>query len=107
MKLRDVFTKEFYEQYGDVDVVNDVTDEMCAAYCGTLLTEEGEEHFGDILELEVEMFHTDYWYLNLLVDDHDEESDAWEIRLNKAFDLFNAAAGYCSDSNYDKWFKDE
>lgn len=82
--------REFIKNYdGDVDVF--VDGEGCIAYCGTQLTPEGEEAFKDVLDLEMTG--------DCVLGSDEECSRAWEF--------FVSAAGYCPESDYDKWFFDE
>jgi len=107
MKVRDMFTHEFVEKYGDVDVCNDVTDDMAPAFCGPLLlTEAGEERFGNVLDLKVEMIETQYFYAEVKIEDlcgcEEDELETWD----QVVSLFSAAAGYCADDLWSKWFKE-
>lgn len=84
----------------DKDICVDGIDDACIAYCGTELTPEGEEHFKEALELEVEE--------GTVISDRDEDYDLAEDqegRLYLAWELLYGAAGYCSCSDFDKWFK--
>ena len=88
MKIRDMIKLEI-----DVDVMGNIA----IAFCGPLeLTPEGIEHFSDILDLEVEVSNTEVYI------------DPSNSRLyDKAKEFFWSAAGYCSDSLWTKYFKEE
>ena len=108
MTIKDMFTKEFFDKYGDVDVYNDVTDEQAPAFSGMLLTPEGLEHYKDVLELEVEvvedtMYDAPYNYVIVKVDDP-YEPHLWHKYWGLAAELFNDAAGYCAWDDYEKYF---
>lgn len=95
MKVRD-----FIKQEIDIDVYDNVCEEIGIAFCGSLeLTEVGESEFADVLEYDIEIYPE-----CAVVDIDDEEEEVWECRLKRAKKFFNAAAGYCSDENYKKWF---
>ena len=88
MKIRDIIKLEI-----DVDVEGNIA----IAFCGPLeLTPEGIEHFSDVLDLDIEVGDT-YAYV-----------DPENSRLyDKAKEFFWSAAGYCSDSLWAKYFKEE
>ena len=95
--------KDFIKKEIDIDVYDDVTDELAIAFCGPLiLTEAGEKEFSDVLDYEIEE-HSNCAIVH--VDDADE--NVWKKRLNRAIVFFNSAAGYCSVSEYEKWFQDD
>ena len=99
--LKDMFTRpEIYEKTGDVDVCDDVFDDYFCAWCGTQLTEAGLEQFKDLLYLTVEV---DRDVAIVKIDDDPK----WETLHRRLRKLFNSAAGYCSEEEYDKWFKEE
>ncbi len=100
MKVRD-----FIEQSIDVDVYDDVCEELAIAFCGPMrLTDQGAEKFADVLDYEIELNTTSsYTTATVVVDDGTE--DGWEERLRKAEEFFQAAAGYCADSDYRCWFE--
>ena len=103
--VESMFTKEFHLKYGDVDIINDVTDEWAPAFCGLLLTDEGRRHFEKALSLGLNMIKTDYLYAEILVDDHVPGSRKWEENWEAARELFEAAAGYCTCEEWDAWFE--
>ncbi|MBP5461938.1 MAG: hypothetical protein J6Y20_07425 [Lachnospiraceae bacterium] len=95
MKVRDLIQQEI-----DIDVYDDVCEELGIAFCGPAkLTEAGEKKFADVLELPVEI-KRDYAVVG--IDDPDDK--VWKARLKKAKLLFNSLAGYCSVSDFEKWF---
>ena len=104
MKVKDMFTVEFAETYGDVDVYDDVCCDLGVAYCGTLLTKEGRTHFRSVMNLEVTLEQHPrhgYWEAVVHID-----GEGWERRLKKCQELFEGAAGYISEKEYHKWFKE-
>lgn len=95
--------KDLIEQEIDVDVYDDVCEELCIAFCGPLhLTQEGKEQFADVLDFPVNL-HGETAIVS--VDDPDVKT--WGKRLNQAIKFFNAAAGYCAVSDYQKWFQED
>ena len=112
MIIKDMFTKEFFAKYGDVDVYNDVTDEQAPAFSGQELTPEGLEHYKEVLELEVEI-HEDTWrdgspynYVIVKVDDCVCGSNLWHKYWGMANELFCDAAGYCTVEEYERYFRE-
>ena len=101
MTIKEMLTEEFAEQYGDLDIYNDVTDSMAPCFCGPIeLTDEGKEYFKNVLELDIEVNDC---CAAVLVDDY---GDSWSRAWGEAREFFSAAAGYCSESNYKRWFKE-
>lgn len=91
------------EEKPDIDVYDDVVEELGIAYCsGSCLTEEGKEHFKEVLTYTMEVFEDQYYAL-VKVDD---EEGIWQEKLKKAEEFFYSAAGYCASSDFDKWFKE-
>ena len=103
MKVSDLIRKEI-----DVDVYDDVDESLGIAFCGPLyLREEGVEQFGEVLDYEVDMidFGGDGQVAVVKCDDPKEK--VWRRRLHMAKEFFYAAAGYCTDSEWDAWFFDD
>ena len=97
MKVRDLI-----EQNIDIDVYDDVCESLAICFCGALkLTEEGMKEFGEVLDYTVEL-HNDC--ATVCIDD---EEGVWQKKLRKAKRFFESAAGYCADSDYQKWFKED
>ena len=95
---------EFIKQEIDVDVYDDVCESVNIAFCGPVeLTEEGKDRFGGILDLKVYIRYEDGnpETALLLIGGYDD----WEAKLDIAKEFFDAAAGYCASSDYDRWFK--
>ena len=101
MKVRDMFTKDFYDLVGDIDVYQDCIDEDGVAFGGVLLTSEGKKHFAKVMNLEVEKgFCWGYPCIWVKVDGVPND-----IKLaHKVNELFWAAAGYCTEEEWNKWF---
>ena len=101
--------RDLMQQKLDIDVYDDVCEELGIAFCGPYeLTEEGEKKFAEVLDYPVQINPHSYGNLPaaiVLIDDPDE--DVWTDRLEKAKEFFESAAGYCSCSDYDRWFKEE
>jgi len=102
--IAEMFTQSFAEQYGDIDMYNDY-DDWCIAFCGPVeLTDEGKAEFAQALELEVSLV-TDTLYSDYGVIEINDRPDCEKMKKLTSR-LFNGAAGYCSEENYSKWFKE-
>lgn len=65
------------------------------------LTEEGYKKFKPIMDCEVDLAYEDSGYVEVLVGDDPNDE------LTDMLDEFAlSVAGYCSNSDYDKWFKE-
>ena len=102
MKMK---VREFIKLNTDIDVYDDVCEELAIAFCGpAMLTKEGEEHFIEVLDYEMELDMTgEIWTAVCYVDD-EFFPDLWKHKLSKAKKFFYALAGYCADEDYQKWF---
>ena len=98
MKVKDLIKMDI-----DVDVYDNVTDDgIAVAFCGAQeLTEEGKAEFEIALNLDVEI-EGDVAIVNVESGIHPEK---WESNLKNASRFFWSAAGYCNDSDYQRWFK--
>ena len=98
--------RELIEQDIDIDVYDDVCEALGIAFCGPQeLTEEGKDEFKDVMDYQVTINPNSYGNIPtaiIAVDDKDEA--VWKHRLSRAKLFFEAAAGYCSVSDYEKWF---
>lgn len=99
MKIADMFTQGWYDEHGDVDIINDVTDEWAPAFCGLGLTEEGKARFADVLGVKIHLANNDTVECEL-----DALGDEWEGAWSEIVLLFEAAAGYVDEETYNKWF---
>lgn len=100
MKVRDLMPMEI-----DIDVYDNVCDDIGIAFCGPMkLTEEGEKHFGEVLDYPVTLKKYSGDIVAIVIVDNPDKG--WEKRLNKAKDFFYSLAGYCDCDDYDKWFKE-
>lgn len=103
MTIRDLIQQEI-----DIDVYDDVCEELSIAFCGPQpLTPEGEQHFADIMDYEVELILSSSYGDVAIVKIDDPNEAVWEERLRKAKEFFESAAGYCPCSDYDRWFGPE
>lgn len=101
MTVKDLIPMEI-----DIDVYDDVCEELAIAFCGPCkLTKEGKKEFAEVMNYEIELYSCGGPQVVIVkVDDPDEA--VWQARLEKAKTFFDAAAGYCACSDYDRWFKD-
>ena len=101
MKVKDLLQMDI-----DIDVYDDVCEELGIAFCGSVeLTNDGKEHFAEPLEYEVKL-HNNGADIVAIVCIDDKDDDVWERRLEKAKELFESLAGFCSCDDYEKWFKE-
>lgn len=93
--------KDFIKMETDIDVYDNVEESLAIAFCGPAeLTAEGKRKFAEALEYDIDV---DERYGAAVVDvDHDN----WKHELTEAKAFFYAAAGYCREDLYDKWFKE-
>ena len=98
MKVKDMIKMEI-----DVDVYDNVCEELAVAFCGgdVRLTDEGKREFADVLEYDVDLDLDNY----VAVVDIDRGD--WRKRLSRAQALFYSLAGFCSSTDYDRWFTDD
>ncbi len=96
--------RAFLEAYNDqdVDVGSDYMDDFEVAYCGTQLTDTGKNRFAGILDLPITVYNNaKKHYLCATV--HAENAAQHELVKT----LFFSAAGYCSEEEYEKLFKED
>ena len=99
MKMK---VKDFIKEDIDIDVCDDYDERCYIAFCGALkLKPKGEEHFKEVLEYEIELFDKDFNWKYPTAIIHCEDGK----QAQKAKEFFFSAAGYCSDSDYKRWFK--
>lgn len=85
----------------DIDVFDNVCESLSIAFVGpVVLTPAGQQAFANVLDLPVH-FTNGY-----AVVDVDGPEGVWQRRLNLAKRLFESAAGWCSEADYDRWFEE-
>lgn len=100
MWVEDLLCKEI-----DMDVYDDVCEELAIAFCGpVVLTDEGRKVFAEALDLPISI---DDWNHTITVHVDDADEKTWKRNLREAKRFFESAAGYCADSDYQKWFVTE
>lgn len=106
MKHNEMKVKDFIKINADIDVYDDVCEEIAICFCGCQeLTEEGKKHFAEVLEYDMELdLSGDFATAIVKVDSDDDK--VWRRKLRKAKEFFYSAAGYCSEENYEKYFKE-
>ena len=104
--------KEFVDRWADdtqddIDVYDDVCEEIAIAYCsGQTLTDEGKEHFKDVLNYTIDVNDSiSGGEVPWAIVNVDDEEGIWQEKLQKAKEFFYSAAGYCAYDDYDRWFK--
>lgn len=94
MKVKDLLEMEI-----DIDVYDNYDERLGIAFVGPAkLTAKGEETFGEVLDLDVEIVGDGCC---AIVDTEDDEE-----MTQMACDLFVALAGYCSETDYEEWFEE-
>lgn len=105
-KLQDRMTiRELLTHKIDIDVYNNITDdEAVALVCPMELTEEGLKEWGDVLDYVVETTtDNNYSYAVCICDD--DPNVKWQTKKKRLTKFLWSAAGYCSNKDYDAWFK--
>lgn len=93
--VRDVIDSGFF--HGDIDVCDDYDERTWIAYCGQRLTDEGRDEFSVALDCPC-------WFNasnNTLIIECENGRQAQEVK-----ELFYSMAGYCTELQYDTWFKE-
>lgn len=100
MKVKDLLTLDI-----DIDIANTVTDDLFPAFCGPqALTPDGAAEFADVLELNIPEIDAQN---AVAVVEVDAPGELWKHNFIRARKFFCAAAGYCSEAEYKKWFKND
>ena len=95
----------------DIDVYDDVCEDLAIAFIGPMeLTKVGEKEFAEVLDYGFEhcaanKYGDDAEYILIQCDDPDEK--VWKQRVRNARRFFYAAAGYCREEEYKRWFKED
>ena len=93
--------REFIELPIDIDVYDNVCEELGIAYCGAYkLTDVGEAKFGEVMDLDIEVNEQ----FDYAVVDVDDKEGLWQHKLHIAKEFFESIAGYCTYTDFDKWF---
>jgi hypothetical protein len=94
MTVKDLIAQEI-----DIDCYDDVCEELGIAFCGPMkLTRAGQKKFAEILTYPVTLHDV------CAIIHVDDEEGIWQEKLRKAKEFFYAMAGYCADTDYDRWF---
>ena len=100
MKVKDLLKMDI-----EIDVYDDVCEELAICFCAPQeMTEEGMKHFAEVLEYEIDI---DTFNDCATVHVDGDDGNGWKKRLRKAEEFFYSAAGYCADTDYRKWFKED
>lgn len=99
LTVRELLAKDI-----DTDVYNDVTDDWEFAFVGPVtLTEAGKNYFAEVLDIEcVVKEEAGYPTVTTVLVD----GPVWKHKYRIAEEFFKAAAGYCSDKDYKRWFEE-
>ncbi len=96
MKIRD-----FIKEAIDIDIIDDCGDSFGVAFVGPLsLTPSGEKQFAAVLDCEISIEH-DIKVAVVAIGD----GRGWLRKWRDVSTFFYAAAGYCSLSDYGRWFE--
>ena len=91
MKVKDLIREEI-----DIDVIDDYDERCWIAFCGPLkLTAKGEARFADVLDMKCQH------HGNVITLHAETEREAEECKT-----FFYSAAGFCSDTAWNRWFKE-
>jgi hypothetical protein len=94
--------RKLLEQDVDLDIYDDVCEELGIAFCGPVkLTEEGLKRFCGCLDFPVSYYPDD----GFAVVHIDAPEGIWQKNLHSVKELFEAMAGFCKVSDYERWFK--
>lgn len=102
--------REFIERWADgtqddIDVYDNVCEELGIAFCtGIDLTAEGKKQFAEVLDYNIEIVEDPF--CPVAVVDVNGPEGVWQKKLRNAKKFFYAAAGYCADEDYQRWFKE-
>ena len=100
MKIKDLLPMEI-----DIDCYDNVCEEIGIAYCGPMeLTEDGAKEFADVLEYNIEIVKDPIGYDVCIITVDDDPNTKWRDKLNRAKEFLYSIAGYCADTDFDKWF---
>lgn len=102
MKIKDLIAKEI-----DIDCYDNVVEDIGIAFCGPMvLTDEGMKEFGDVIEYTAEIIEDPIGYDVCIIIVDDDPDVSWKDKVKRAKRFFYAIAGYCADTDYQRWFKD-
>ena len=95
--------RDLLEMDVSVDVYDNVVEDIAIAFEGPVrLTSEGETYFNYVLDCDVEFPGEGESVAIIDIDTPD-----WANKLEIAKELFRSMAGFCSCSDYDRWFLTE
>lgn len=104
-EVKTMTIREFMTSNMDIDVYDNVCEELGIAFCPPMyLTEEGIQEFGNLLDSKIEVCE-DACSAVVIVDD--DPNWNWEDKLLAMKRFFYSMAGYCEDTDYNRWFKEE
>lgn len=93
--------KDLLDQEVCIDVYDDVCEELAIAFDGPQeLTEAGKEHFAEVLEFPISLGED-----CIIVHVDDEDEDVFLKKLYQAKELFESLAGFCTEDEWNLWFK--
>ena len=96
MKVRDFINLDI-----SIDVVDDICEALYIGFEGPQnITNEAKNTFADVLDLDIEILDS----LTALVHLDNFNEHEGKRKLHDAIIFFEAAAGYCAESKYQKWF---
>lgn len=92
----------------DIDATGEVYDFLCAIVCDDpiVITEEGEKVWGAVLDCPFVVDENRAWGIILDAEIACEDDDEYD-ECGETGRFLLSLAGYCSETNYDKWFKTE
>ena len=103
MLQRKMTIRELIKYDIDIDVYNNITDDEALCLCCPMeLTKKGEEQWHDVLDYVVDVSFEDKFAVCICDDDPNIK---WQTKKKRLSNFLWSAAGYCSDKDYDTWFK--
>lgn len=103
----EITVRDFIKIEEDIDVYDNVCEELGIAFCGPMeLTEQGLEKFKEVLNYKITIYRDPYSGDCAVLDIDSDDEKTWKKKLKKASEFFYSLAGYCSEENYEKWFKE-
>ena len=102
MKVRELIAMDI-----DIDIYDNVSEEIGIAFCGAVeLTAEGMKEFSPVLDYRIAILTDTMGYdIGIVEVDDEEPKIPYRVKLNMAKKFFHSCAGYCAESDYDRWFE--
>lgn len=91
----------------DIDASGEMVDFACGVCCGGYtITEEGEKRWGKVLDCPIIVNEKESWGIILDAEIFEEEDFDEFSETGETERFLLSFAGYCSEDDFDKWFKE-